>query len=100
MPEHIRTRFTKQRGTMAERLEFYSMMVAECGCMIWMGSLDTHGYGHMTIDGKTRLSHIVSYETFVGPVPEGMELDHLCRVRCCINPRHLEAVTHDENIRR
>lgn len=42
----------------------------------------------------------MTYEEFNGPVPAGMELDHLCRVRCCVNPMHLEPVTHDENMKR
>jgi len=47
-----------------------------------------------------RSAHRLSYETEIGPIPEGLELDHLCRVRSCVNPLHLEPVTHQENVRR
>lgn len=46
------------------------------------------------------MAHRVAYELWVGPIPEGMELDHRCKVRACINPAHLEPVTHAENMRR
>lgn len=54
----------------------------------------------MIHDGKMRLAHRVAYEIHVGPIPDGLEIDHLCRVRCCVNPDHLEPVTHRENMRR
>jgi hypothetical protein len=74
------------------------------GCWLWPGSLDSKGYAHTgySIDGKTydaRL-HQLFYTRFAGPVGEGLELDHLCRVRACCNPDHLEAVSHQENTRR
>src|SRR5690606_26252710 len=58
------------------------------------------GYGRIVVGGKQRPAHRVSYEHFVGPIPDGLLLDHLCRVRCCINPAHLEPVTSGENTRR
>lgn len=75
------------------------------GCLLWEGNL-TDGYGQIRVgsraDGTRRLAyaHVVAYEHFVGPVPEGLELDHTCRVRNCVAPRHLEAVTHRENMGR
>ncbi len=76
-------------------------VVAESGCWVWMGALTRWGYGIMTdSDQQRRHSHKVAYELFKGPVPKGLELDHLCRVRCCVNPHHLEAVTHKENLKR
>lgn len=72
------------------------------GCWLWMGCVDSNGYGQTArkLERRTTLAHIVSYECFVGKVSSGLELDHLCRVRCCVNPEHLEAVTHKINARR
>jgi hypothetical protein len=66
------------------------------GCWLWSGSLNDDGYGILR-----RLSaHRYAYELLVGPIPDGMEIDHVCSVRKCVNPAHMEAVTHTENIRR
>ncbi len=70
------------------------------GCWLWLASTSVLGYGHFRVDGKTAKAHRYSYERFVGPVPRGLELDHKCRVRSCVNPDHLEPVTHAENVRR
>ena len=68
------------------------------GCRTMAGPL---GYGRFSWDAERRiLAHRAAYEMFVGPVPENLELDHLCRVRDCVNPAHLEPVTHQENVRR
>lgn len=76
------------------------MTVDENGCWLWTASLDKNGYGQMTLEGRCRRAHQVSYENFIGEIPVGLEPDHLCRNRRCINPRHLEYVTHLENVRR
>jgi hypothetical protein len=76
------------------------MQIDEAGCWLWTGGLDQYGYGKVRIYGRTRGVHRVAYELWVGPVPDGMQLDHRCRVRHCINPEHLEPVTVGENIRR
>ena len=85
----------------AERLERLSVPEPNSGCVIFLGSL-TDGYGRIGKSRKrgTRGAHIVAYELAKGPVPEGLQLDHKCRVRCCINPDHLEPVTQLLNIRR
>lgn len=70
------------------------------GCWLWIGGTNSTGYGCFRIGRSKKSAHVVSYEHFVGPKPEGLELDHLCRVRNCVNPEHLEPVTHAENIRR
>lgn len=69
-------------------------------CWLWTGHCNQDGYGRITVGGVARAAHRVSYEVYVGPIPEGLALDHLCRVRRCINPAHLEPVTQAENNRR
>ncbi len=69
-------------------------------CWAWTGTKNTHGYGYVYIEGKLRRAHRVSYELWVGPIPEKLQLDHLCRKRDCVNPEHLEPVTCKENIAR
>lgn len=72
-------------------------------CWLWPGSKDAHGYGRVSSPGKhgaPLLVHRVLYEWMVGPIPDGMELHHTCRVPSCCNPAHMEPVTHAENIRR
>lgn len=86
----------------AERLDRRSERDPSSGCLVWTGYLDPNGYGRMTAthDSKSKLAHVIAYQTFVGPVPDGLELDHLCRNRACIAVEHLEPVTHRENILR
>lgn len=69
-------------------------------CWLWAGSLTTGGYGQLSIAGRLTQAHRLAYELYVGAIPEGFQIDHLCRVRHCVNPDHLEAVTQAENIRR
>lgn len=78
--------------------------ITESGCWIWMGAVRTTSYGmeygRFNFEGKNRYAHRVSYQCLVGPAPEGLHLDHLCRVTCCVNPDHLEPVTNAENVLR
>lgn len=70
-------------------------------CWLWTGAVTGGGgYGHFRRDGVSSVAHRTTYELLVGPIPVGLELDHLCRVRRCVNPAHLEPVTHLENVRR
>lgn len=77
-------------------------VVTEGGCWIWLGSKDGKGYGHAWDEQRHRVgkAHRLMYERERGPIPEGEQLDHLCRVHACINPAHLEPVTGVENVRR
>lgn len=72
------------------------------GCWLWTATVNHAGYGRFCIGGRgnTGLAHRVVYEFLVGPVPEGLQLDHSCNVRRCVNPKHLEPVTAAENWRR
>lgn len=71
------------------------------GCWLWIGRLDTKGYGLWDPRWRRpKSAHITAYEWTRGPVPAGLELDHLCRVPACVNPDHLEPVTKLVNIRR
>lgn len=90
-----------------ERLPHYvfrRIEVAPTGCWIWIGGIQSGGYGHV-VDKRPRdekrhrmmLAHRFVYEELVGPIPDGLHLDHLCRVRPCVNPEHLEPVTVLEN---
>jgi hypothetical protein len=72
----------------------------ENGCWLWTGGIAPHGYGIFWFEGKSVSAHRWSWERANGPVPDGLELDHLCRVRHCVNPEHLEPVTRAENHRR
>jgi len=69
-------------------------------CWPWSRSVSSGGYGQFYVDGRLRTAHRLAYELTIGPVPEGLQLDHLCRNRRCCNPTHLEPVTGAENIRR
>jgi len=71
--------------------------VAENDCWEWTGAIQSRGYGCVGYSGKTTLTHRLSYELLVGPIPEGLHIDHLCRNRACCNPGHLEAVIQGVN---
>jgi HNH endonuclease len=90
----------------ADRYNHFALPEPNSGCFIWMGNISWNGYGTLKIgykkegNRKTEWAHRAAYEYFVGPIPEGMDLDHKCRMRCCVNPDHLEPVTRVENTRR
>ena len=70
------------------------------GCWIWQLSRDRVGYGRVRQGGRMVAAHRAYYERFVGPIADDFEIDHLCNVRCCVNPEHMEPVTHRENVLR
>lgn len=76
------------------------VQAGETECWLWNRSVRSDGYGTYYANGRQNYAHRFAYETLVGPVPKGLQLDHLCRVRNCINPNHLEPVTQEENTRR
>lgn len=67
------------------------------GCWLWTGSCFSLGYGQFHINRCPKLAHRVAYEMLVGPIPRGLELDHLCHVRSCVNPQHLRPATRRQN---
>lgn len=73
---------------------------SETGCWNWTAYKKKNGYGVFKINKKLKMAHRFSYELFKSSIPKGLELDHLCRNRACINPNHLEPVTNRENIMR
>lgn len=85
---------------------FVNKVTVGDGCWEWQGSRMRSGYGQVYMgrnrQGSPRLvsAHRLSYEFFIGPVPEGLEIDHLCANKACVRPSHLEAVTHVVNVRR
>ena len=83
-------------GDIRLKILAYSIPVPQCGCWVWTGHIDKCGYGKCS----TGLAHRESYKAFVGSIPAGHEIDHKCKVRCCVNPDHLEPVTHAENVAR
>lgn len=71
----------------------------DTGCWLWDGAT-TVGYGRIKRNSRIDMAHRITYELFVGPIPENLTIDHLCRVRSCVNPAHLEPVTIAVNVMR
>jgi hypothetical protein len=87
LPERFRAKFT----------------CANSGCWEWHSTLNGNGYGRYWsggAQGAWLMAHRFAYEALVGPIPDGLDIDHLCRNRICVNPAHMEPVTRRENTRR
>ena len=69
-------------------------------CLLWSSNKNQDGYGRFTTSSKTRYAHRVAFEALIGPIPSDLQIDHLCRVRHCVNPAHLEAVPVRVNLAR
>lgn len=89
-------------NNLPERFKEKILPITESGCWLWMSALAGSDYPYVTLMNPKRLrrAHRVVYEMLKERIPEGLQLDHLCRVRACVNPDHLEPVTGQENRRR
>lgn len=96
----FRANMGRPRESVEHRLLKYMRVDAATNCWVWIGALSEGGYARLCVNNRDTRAHRAAYELFVGPVPDGLQIDHLCRVRNCINPAHLEAVTGSENCRR
>ena len=76
---------------------FWSKVEFTTDCWEWKAGKFSSGYGEFSLNGRDFRAHRISYELFKGKIPQDKEIDHLCRTPSCINPEHLEAVTHREN---
>lgn len=86
--------------TVDARIRFVAKVNKTETCWAWKGAVDRNGYGQFRFNGKTAAAHRAAYELHIGPIPDGLELDHLCRNHGCVNPKHLEAVDKRTNILR
>lgn len=83
-----------------ERFESKIEWIPFSTCWWWNGSIESNGYGRFKAGGRKWSPHRLAYEHWNGQLKDGLEIDHLCRNRSCVNPAHLEQVTHRENSRR
>lgn len=90
-------KFKRINGTVLERFE--GKIVQDGDCWHWTGNLNL-GYGRIAINRKPTYAHRWSYEYHIGPIPDGLVLDHLCRNRWCVNPYHLDPVPIAVNVSR
>jgi hypothetical protein len=80
--------------------KFFAKIKHSSGCWLWAGYINKKGYGQLGFEGKICRAHRVSYEFFVGPLIQGLVIDHLCNNPSCVNPFHLNQTTNKENVAR
>lgn len=86
--------------TPAREARFWSNVETTGSCWYWTGTKGRNGYGMFWAGNRRTAAHRTAYQLLVGPIPDGLQIDHLCRTRSCVNPDHLEPVTQAENIAR
>lgn len=79
---------------------FWAKTAPATDCILWTGAVNNKGYGCYAVNGVSHLAHRVAWEAAQGPIPDELTIDHLCRVRNCVNVEHMELVTAAENLRR
>lgn len=97
-PDTTSWRLAMQSQSTPDR--FWAKVKFTNSCWLWTASLDRHGYGQFMVRPRLYRAHRWAYEFCNGEIPEGLPLDHLCRTHACVNPDHLEPVSHGENVRR
>lgn len=91
-----RTGTTDRKGTVAER--FWECVDKSGDCWLWTAALKGDGYGSLLHNGSIKTAHRVAYELTHGPIPDGLDLDHMCHNKRCVRPEHLRPVTHGQNM--
>lgn len=91
---------THEGSTIVWMVDFWSRVDKTETCWLWLGAKTGPGYGNLVVEGRNWLAHRYSWTITRGPIPEGGVMDHLCRVRHCVNPDHLEVVDHRTNLLR
>ena len=100
LPDPFFDQGSEMRKTLEERFDEKYTVNEETGCWEWTGARSPEGYSRIGHQGNACYGHRIAHERYIGPIPAGLEVDHLCRVRHCVNPAHLEAVTHSVNVQR
>lgn len=77
---------------------FFAKVIKTPKCWAWIGAKGSNGYGQMQMGPRKQQAHRIAYELFVGPIPEGLTIDHICRFKDCVNPSHLRTMTMLENV--